>query len=109
MTWSMACIEKLKVMNSTTGRSCWYAAPVARPAKPASVIGVSITRPEPNSFSKPLVILYAPSYCATSSPMTKTFCSLLISSNSAEFSASRTVICEAVQTAERAAHDEKER
>ena len=41
--------------------------------KPASVIGVSITRAEPNSLSRPLVILYAPSYCATSSPITKTF------------------------------------
>ena len=56
MTWSMACIEKLKVMNSTIGRSCWYAAPVASPAKPASVIGVSITRFSPNSSSKPFVI-----------------------------------------------------
>jgi hypothetical protein len=43
-------------MNSTIGRSCWYAAPVASPAKPASVIGVSITRFSPNSSSRPLVI-----------------------------------------------------
>jgi hypothetical protein len=38
--------------------------------------------------------LYAPWYWATSSPMTKTFSSLCISSRTAELSASRTVSCE---------------
>ena len=37
--------------------------------------------------------LYAPWYCATSSPITKTLSSLFISSLIAELSASRTVIC----------------
>ena len=80
-------------MNSSTGRSFRYAAPVARPVKPASVIGVSITRFVPNSSSSPFVILYAPWYCATSSPITKTSSSRCISSRSALLSASRTVIC----------------
>ena len=37
--------------------------------------------------------LYAPWYCATSSPITKTSLSRIISSLMAEFRASRTVIC----------------
>lgn len=41
--WSMACSEKLNVMNSKTGRRSLYAAPVASPVNPISVIGVSIT------------------------------------------------------------------
>ena len=36
------------------------AAPVPTPAKPYSVIGVSITRLAPNSSSRPCVTLYAP-------------------------------------------------
>ena len=72
-----------------------YAAPVPMPAKPDSVIGVSMTRLSPNSSSSPLVILYAPWYCATSSPMTKTSWLRRISSASASFSACRTVICAA--------------
>ena len=44
MMWSIACIAKLKVMNSMTGLSPPIAAPVPMPAKPYSVIGVSITR-----------------------------------------------------------------
>ena len=46
-TWSMACIEKLNVMNSTIGLRSLYEAPMARPAKPISVMGVSITRWSP--------------------------------------------------------------
>ena len=44
MMWSIACIAKLKVMNSTIGFSPPIAAPAPRPAKPYSVIGVSTTR-----------------------------------------------------------------
>ena len=36
------------------------AAPIARPAKPASAMGVSTTRSGPNSSSSPRVTLYAP-------------------------------------------------
>jgi hypothetical protein len=57
MTWSMACIEKLKVMNSQIGLRPAYAAPVQIPVNPASVMGVSTTRLEPNSSSSPFVIL----------------------------------------------------
>ena len=32
---SLTCIEKLKVMNSTTGLKPWQAAPTAIPVKPA--------------------------------------------------------------------------
>ena len=41
VTWSIACIEKLKVMNSKTGLRLLKAAPTASPEKPISVIGVS--------------------------------------------------------------------
>ena len=57
MIWSMACIAKLNVMNSTMGRSPPKAAPTAMPAKPCSVIGVSMTRLAPNSSSIPWLIL----------------------------------------------------
>jgi hypothetical protein len=43
----MACIEKFHVMNSTMGLSPLKAAPMARPAKPISVIGVSKMRFSP--------------------------------------------------------------
>lgn len=89
--WSMACMEKLKVMNSTTGLRFLYAAPTAKPVKPISVIGVSMTLSAPYFCHSPLVTLYAPWYCATSSPMTKTSLSLSISSSNAELSASLTV------------------
>ncbi len=55
--WSIACIAKLKVMNSTIGLSPAMAAPTPRPAKPCSVMGVSTTRLSPNSASSPCVIL----------------------------------------------------
>ena len=49
---SMACMAKLKVMNSTIGFSPAKAAPTPSPAKPYSVIGVSTTRLSPNSCSR---------------------------------------------------------
>src|SRR6516162_10259456 len=65
-------MAKLKVMNSTIGRSPAKAAPTPSPAKPCSVIGVSITRRGPNSWSRPWLTLYAPWYSPTSSPSKKT-------------------------------------
>ena len=53
MIWSIACMAKLKVMNSTIGRRPFMAAPTPMPVNPCSVIGVSITRRAPNSSSKP--------------------------------------------------------
>ena len=57
MIWSIACMAKLKVMNSTIGFKPDIAAPTPMPAKPCSVIGVSITRRAPNSCSSPCVTL----------------------------------------------------
>ena len=55
--WSIACMAKFQVMNSTIGRSPAIAAPTPRPAKPYSVIGVSMTRLAPNSSSRPWLTL----------------------------------------------------
>ena len=52
--WSIACMAKFQVMNSTMGFSPAKAAPTPTPAKPCSVMGVSTTRWAPNSSSKPL-------------------------------------------------------
>ena len=60
MIWSMACIAKLKVMNSTIGRKPASAAPTPIPQNPASLMGVSRTLFSPNSSSKPWLTLYAP-------------------------------------------------
>ncbi len=57
MIWSIACMAKLKVMNSTIGFSPSIAAPTAMPVKPCSVIGVSMIRFGPNSSSRPWLIL----------------------------------------------------
>ena len=57
MIWSIACMAKLNVMNSTMGRNPSIAAPTAMPTKPCSVIGVSMTRRGPNSSSIPWLIL----------------------------------------------------
>jgi hypothetical protein len=57
MIWSIACMAKLKVMNSTIGFNPPKAAPTPRPVKPCSVIGVSITRLSPNSSSRPWLTL----------------------------------------------------
>ena len=51
----MACIEKLNVINSTTGLKPLKAAPTPIPANPISVIGVSITRLSPYFFHNPRV------------------------------------------------------
>lgn len=47
-------MEKLNVMNSQIGRRPAIAAPTAIPAKPISVIGVSMTRLSPYFFHNPL-------------------------------------------------------
>ena len=47
-------MAKFQVMNSTIGLSPANAAPTPRPAKPCSVIGVSMTRLAPNSSEQPL-------------------------------------------------------
>ena len=57
MIWSIACMAKFQVMNSTIGLSPANAAPTPSPAKPCSVIGVSITRLAPNSSSSPWLTL----------------------------------------------------
>ncbi len=54
MIWSIACIAKLKVMNSTIGFRPASAAPTPRPAKPCSVIGVSTTRRGAEFLQQPL-------------------------------------------------------
>ena len=54
----MACIAKLNVMNSQIGCSPASAAPTARPAKPDSVMGVSMTLFSPKRSSRPFVTLY---------------------------------------------------
>src|SRR5919199_3231830 len=58
------------------------AAPHAAPTIAASEMGVSMTRPSPNSSSRPSVTLNAPPYTPTSSPMRKTEGSRSISSHS---------------------------
>ena len=49
----MACKEKLNVMNSTIGRKPESAEPTAKPVKPASVIGVSMTLFSPYLSNNP--------------------------------------------------------
>jgi len=51
------CIAKLNVMNSHIGLRPAMAAPTVRPAKPASVIGASMTLEEPNLPKRPLLTL----------------------------------------------------
>src|SRR3981081_202463 len=70
-------------MMSTTGLIPVIAAPTARPVKPASEIGVSITRSVPNSSTRPDSTLNGVPASATSSPMMKTVGSRRISSASA--------------------------
>ena len=53
-------MPKLNVMSSTIGCNPAIAAPMASPVNPASVIGVSSTRWEPNSSTNPLLTLKAP-------------------------------------------------
>src|SRR6202049_3034531 len=70
-------------MMSTTGRRPVIAAPTASPVKPASEIGVSITRSVPNSSTRPERTLKGVPASATSSPKMQTRESRRISSASA--------------------------
>jgi hypothetical protein len=56
-------------MNSIIGLKPYEAAPTPIPVNPISEIGVSIILLSPNFFHKSFEILYAPLYCATSSPI----------------------------------------
>src|SRR5467141_2687186 len=70
-------------MMSTTGRKPVIAAPIPMPVKPASEIGVSITRSAPNSSTRPDSTLNGVPASATSSPKMHTRESRRISSASA--------------------------
>src|SRR5467141_1899933 len=70
-------------MMSTTGRKPVIAAPTPMPVKPASEIGVSITRSAPNSSTSPDSTLNGVPASATSSPKMHTRLSRRISSASA--------------------------
>ena len=72
--------------RSTGGWRTSWPSPTPTAANPSSVMGVSTTRLSPNSFQRPRVTLYAPSYSATSSPIMKTFSSRISSSRSLAFS-----------------------
>src|SRR6266853_4382970 len=78
-------------MISTTGRMPVMAAPTPTPVKPASEIGVSITRAVPNSSTRPDKTLKGVPASATSSPMRHTRGSRRISSASASRTASPSV------------------
>lgn len=52
------CMAKFQVMNSQTGFRPAKADPTARPQKPDSVIGVSMTRLGPNLSKRPLETYY---------------------------------------------------
>src|SRR6266849_905636 len=65
--------------------------PQAAPIIALSLIGVSITRSQPNFSSKPSLVLKAPPYTPTSSPINTTLGSAAISSNMACLIASRKV------------------
>src|SRR3989442_4484921 len=79
----MVRVMKSPNMMSTTGRRPVIAAPTARPVKPASEIGVSITRSVPNSSTSPDRSLNGVPASATSSPKMQTLASRRISSASA--------------------------
>jgi hypothetical protein len=59
-TWLMASAMKSANMRSTTGCIPAMAAPIPSPVKPSSEMGVSRTRPSPNSACSPLVCLKLP-------------------------------------------------
>src|SRR5437667_3913809 len=67
--------------------------PQAAPIMALSLIGVSITRSQPKRSSKPSLVLNAPPYTPTSSPIKMTAGSRSISSNMACLMASRKVTC----------------
>src|ERR1700693_3401144 len=87
----MVRVMKSPNMMSTTGRSPVIAAPTARPVKPASEMGVSITRSMPNSSTRPDKTLNGVPASATSSPRMHTRESRRISSASASRTASARV------------------
>ena len=66
--------------SSAIGRSPIHAAPIAAPTKPSSEIGVSITRPPPNSSKRPFVTPKGPPKWPMSSPSRKTRSSSRIAS-----------------------------
>src|SRR5580700_5016929 len=79
----MVRVMKSPNMMSTTGRRPVIAAPTATPVNPASEIGVSTTRPAPNSSTNPERTLNGVPASATSSPKMQTWESRRISSASA--------------------------
>src|SRR5580700_5380202 len=79
----MVRVMKSPNMMSTTGRRPVIAAPTATPVNPASEIGVSTTRPAPNSSTNPDRTLNGVPASATSSPKMQTWESRRISSASA--------------------------
>src|SRR5207302_3733090 len=79
----MVRVRKSPNMMSTTGRKPVIAAPTPIPVKPASEIGVSITRSRPNSSTRPDNTLNGVPASATSSPKMHTRVSRRISSASA--------------------------
>src|SRR5580700_11751863 len=79
----MVRVMKSPNMMSTTGRRPVIAAPTATPVNPASEIGVSTTRPAPNSSTNPERTLNGVPASATSSPKMQTRESRRISSASA--------------------------
>src|SRR5437660_1074901 len=83
----MTRVRKSPNMMSTTGRRPVIAAPSAMPVKPASEIGVSMTRRGPNSSTRPFSTLNGVPASATSSPRTMTAASRRISSASASLTA----------------------
>src|SRR5262245_21343578 len=89
-------------MMSTIGLMPVIAAPTPRPVNPASEIGVSMTRPGPNSWTRPVSTLNAVPASATSSPSSTTRGSRRISSAIASFTASPKVSSRGEATAETA-------
>src|SRR5206468_1185587 len=86
-------------MISTIGRIPVIAAPTPRPVKPASEIGVSMTRSGPNSCTRPVRTLNAVPASATSSPSSTTRGSRRISSAMACLTASPKVSSRGAATA----------
>src|SRR5574342_52976 len=87
----MVSVMKSPNMMSTTGRRPVMAAPTPSPVRPASEMGVSITRSLPNSSTRPVSTLKGVPASATSSPRTKTRGSRRISSANASRIASAKV------------------
>src|SRR5207302_1343160 len=79
----MVRVMKSPNIMSTTGRKPVIAAPTPIPVKPASEMGVSTTRPEPNSSTSPERTLNGVPASATSSPKMHTRESRRISSANA--------------------------